>query len=360
MHAISLVVALIARRPLPNNRGDRLCVQLAICLLGLAACGATEPAAGSNQADMSDAGQGADASDAGTTDAGATDASGGSSDAGATQADGASSKSWPLPAPTLLGATRKAKVLVPKSYDGKVALPVVMLLGGYDYLSQDLDDWIALSSQVHTRNFVLILPDGQIDSDGSPYWNATPQCCDFDNTQVDDAGWLLGLLDELALGVHIDPKRVSLVGHSAGGFMAYRLACDAPERFAAVVSIAGSGFVDPKACKAKKAVSVLQIHGTKDDIMPIDGDDGIPGALGITARWGARAGCDAKSWAKTGLTVEHADDGLQAETTEWHFSKGCAANRVISLWQMEGNDHYPEFRPVFTDNLLIWTLARTR
>jgi len=269
-------------------------------------------------------------------------------------------RAWLVPGPKKLGKSRKAELFLPQSYDGTKALPVIFLLGGYDYLAADLDTWLQLSKRVNGREFALVLPDGNVDSEGSPFWNATPSCCDYDDTKVDDAGWLLSLLDELEAKVHTDTKRVALIGHSAGGFMAYRLACDAPTRFSAVVSVAGSGFVDASACKASAPVSVLQVHGVQGETMPYAGEDGIPGALGITARWGERAGCKPESWGKTGVAFEHADDGVAAETVEFSFQQGCDSGVAVVLWRMEGNDHYPEFRPVFTDNLLSWALAKAR
>lgn len=267
---------------------------------------------------------------------------------------------WELPPPTTLGGKRPAALRLPPDYDGSQALPVILLLGGYWNLASDLDDWIDLSGRVAARAFALVLPDGTVDSDGAPFWNATDTCCDYDGSGVDDVKYLTKLLDELAAKVHIDPARVAFVGHSNGGFMAYRMACELPRRVAAVASLAGSGFLDASDCHADAPVSILQVHGLEDDVMPFGGDDEAPGALEMMSRWGARAGCDLGSFGEDPDRYELVDDGVPDETTVARFHAGCDAAYDLQLWELSGNGHYPEFRPAFTERLLDWVLARSR
>lgn len=276
-------------------------------------------------------------------------------------ADTSAPPSFEVPAPTHLGGdARPAQVIVPAGYDGLTALPAVILLGGYWWYAWELDDWIDLSGRVDARGFVLVLPDGTEDEDGAPFWNATDTCCDFYGSGVDDVAYLTGLLDELTARVNVDPARVSLVGHSNGGFMAYRMACELPERVASVVSVAGSGFLSEAACGADAPVSILQVHGLEDDVMPFEGDSDAPGALTMTARWGARAGCDAASWAAEAERLELVDDDEVDETEVSRFATGCAAGVDVALWALTGSDHYPELRPAFTDRALDWILAHPR
>lgn len=53
--------------------------------------------------------------------------------------------------------------------------------------------------------------------------------------------------------------------------MAYRTACDYSDKIAAIVSIAGSTFLDPTLCKAKSPVSILEVHSTMDPIIKYNG-----------------------------------------------------------------------------------------
>lgn len=65
----------------------------------------------------------------------------------------------------------------------------------------------------------------------------------------------------------IDPHRVYLVGYSMGGHAAWALAARAPERFAAVVPIAGGG--DPKFAEQLVDVPLWAVHGADDEVVPV-------------------------------------------------------------------------------------------
>jgi len=104
------------------------------------------------------------------------------------------------------------------------------------------------------------------------------------------------LLDRLESKLPIDRSRVYLVGTSAGGFMAYRLACDIPNRFAAIASVAGSMFWTD--CSPSVAVSIYEIHGTADANVPYEGGAAtyhgvtqIEAAPDVLARWVRFDGC---------------------------------------------------------------------
>ena len=53
--------------------------------------------------------------------------------------------------------------------------------------------------------------------------------------------------------------------------MAYRMACQSADLVAAIASLAGGTFLDPGRCAPSEPVSILQIHGTADGIVPYAG-----------------------------------------------------------------------------------------
>lgn len=79
---------------------------------------------------------------------------------------------------------------------------------------------------------------------------------------------LIALLDEIESKYDVDPSRVYLTGLSMGGFGTWALACDRPERFAAIVPICGGGqwFLGDRL----KNVPVWAFHGAKDSVVPLD------------------------------------------------------------------------------------------
>ena len=137
---------------------------------------------------------------------------------------------------------------------------------------------------------------------GLYFWNATEGCCGFEpvlGPQVDDAGYLNRLLDELLTRYPIDSQRVYIYGYSNGAFMAHRMACDHAERFAAIVAGAGATFNDPERCAPSGSVSVLHFHSMADAVIPFDGgntfpgnpETAFPGAIETVERWAALNGC---------------------------------------------------------------------
>src|SRR5439155_7598 len=57
---------------------------------------------------------------------------------------------------------------------------------------------------------------------------------------IDDAGFLTGMVDKLITEIGVDPARVFATGISRGGHMAFRLALEAPSRFRAVATVSAS------------------------------------------------------------------------------------------------------------------------
>jgi predicted peptidase len=79
------------------------------------------------------------------------------------------------------------------------------------------------------------------------------------------------LLDHAQAQYAVDKKRVYLTGPSMGGFGAWAMALQQPQRFAAVVPIAGGWDserdVVPRNICAVKAVPIWVFHGAQDDIV---------------------------------------------------------------------------------------------
>ena len=112
-------------------------------------------------------------------------------------------------------------------------------------------------------------------------------------------------LDDVERSFDIDPKRVYLTGLSMGGFGAWLLAIQQPDRFAAVVPICG-GFDGstaelPIRAAAKRIAKIPQwaFHGDADDIIRVEHSRQVIGALrreGAEVRYTEYAGVRHNSW----------------------------------------------------------------
>jgi polyhydroxybutyrate depolymerase len=257
----------------------------------------------------------------------------------------------------VVGGDRPVTVHVPASYDPSRPAPLLILLHGYTADGHDIDDYFGLAAEAEERGFVYATPDGTRDSDGNRFWNATDACCNFDGRDVDDVAYLASVITEIQDELAIDPKRIAVAGHSNGGFMSHRLACERADLVAAIVSVAGVTFNDPADCAPSEPVAVAQVHGTADDTIRFGGGAirrPYPGAEATARAWATHNGCEATSVPLgTGIDVDErlADDGDAAETTveEW---AGCDAGATVQLWTIPDGGHVPALTPAFAEALM--------
>ncbi|RLB51780.1 MAG: hypothetical protein DRJ42_16255 [Deltaproteobacteria bacterium] len=291
-----------------------------LCVL-LAACGADDsPTDASTPGDAST--DGSAPSDTGAADDAADDAS-------------------VAPAPFFLGPEdRRARLVAPAAHDGVTPLPLVFLLHGYTANSTLQDALLGSTSAAHSRGFYLVLPEGTVDARGNQFWNATNFCCDFNGSGVDDVAYLTSLLDEAEAVLPVDTARVYFTGHSNGGYMSYRMACELSSRITAIASLAGSDYKEDYQCEPTEGVSVLQIHGTADATVLYGGNFAYPSATDVVARWAGRAGCDPATI--TDLDAIDVDTAIPgAETTRQRWQTGCEPGLDAELWSITAGGHIP-------------------
>ena len=91
-----------------------------------------------------------------------------------------------------------------------------------------------------------------------------------DNKGIDDVKFISDVIDHMITKYHANPQRVYITGISNGGFMTTRLACEIPDRIAAVAVVAatldiGEGY------DVKAPLPVIYMHGTGDNIIKYNG-----------------------------------------------------------------------------------------
>jgi poly(3-hydroxybutyrate) depolymerase len=65
-----------------------------------------------------------------------------------------------------VAAGRPASVRVPSDYDPNVEYPLVILLHGYSASGGVQNIYFGLSNQVTALGFILVIPDGTVNSEG--------------------------------------------------------------------------------------------------------------------------------------------------------------------------------------------------
>ncbi|NNL69713.1 MAG: prolyl oligopeptidase family serine peptidase [Acidimicrobiia bacterium] len=251
------------------------------------------------------------------------------------------------PLVAFVGEERPSRLVIPPAWeaDGE-PLPLVVLLHGYTATGELQDLYLGVSSTGSDLGYLTLTPDGTTDERGNQFWNAT----DFEQF-VDDAGYLEGLIDEVIAGYNADPDRVYLVGHSNGGFMANKLACDIPDRIAGIAAIAGGVFGTGSDCLAP--MRVLFIQGTDDGTVPFEGGvflgGRVLGAQDTVDLWRGAGECTDASATKGPFDYDLLVPGEETTITVW---EDCAPSASVELWSMEGSGHIPGFLPAFRSAMM--------
>ncbi len=264
-----------------------------------------------------------------------------------------------LQCPTPGELDRAFDLEVPDSWDGSSPLPLIYAFhggGGHRSSANRVtcpagkeDDPGCLSAKAASLGYALVRPDGTGNRPARNLrtWNAgggegewacaNGAAC---KANIDDMAYLdkvHGIVETL---IPVDPTRVFATGISNGAAISNRLACERPERIAAIASVAGTNQFAAAGGICPGGVSVLQIHGTEDPIWiyettteGIVDNDGLKlGAEDSVSSWATRNGCD-------GTTLDSAiadteDDGTRSTRTAY---QGC--ERPVDLIRVEGGGH---------------------
>ncbi len=255
-------------------------------------------------------------------------------------------------------------VHVPASYTPSSPAPLILALHGYGGSGAQLEAYVNFTALAEPFGFLLVAPDGTGDLIGNRFWNATNACCNFFGSPVNDAAYLLALINEIKAQLTVDNQRVYIVGHSNGGFMSYRMACEHADTIAAVASLAGATFLDPNACTPNAAVHTLQIHGTNDSVINytggcIGGTGCYPGAVTTAETWANYNACSLTP----DLTAPPIDLDASipgAETTVARYNRDCAAGGSAELWTIQGGAHSPTLSADFSRLVVEWLYAHPK
>jgi polyhydroxybutyrate depolymerase len=291
------------------------------------------------------------------TDAVATDAA--TSDAAASEAapTGARVESEAI-------GDRRFEINVPAGYNGSKPVALVVVLHGYTGSGAGAKEYFKLEAEARKRGFLTVYPDGIADSSGNQFWNATDACCQLTATESDDSAFLTKLIDRVEEKFAVDPKRVYVAGHSNGGFMSYRMACEHADRIAAIVSVAGATFDDVSGCRPSQAVSVLQVHGTSDAVISFTGGsilgDLYPGALTSVTTWAAYDGCSSEAQAGAGAASFDLDELVAGNDAGVTAFAGCPPGVAVELWAINGGSHEPALTAEFASSIMDFLLAHPK
>ena len=176
---------------------------------------------------------------------------------------------------------RSYLVHVPPQAAAKRALPVVIAFHGGGSNAEVMRSYTRMDAASDRDGYIAVYPNGSSGLQGRFLtWNAGSCCGPAAALRIDDVGFTLAVLDDLAARTTIDASRVYATGLSNGSMMAYRLAAEASHRIAAVAGVAGSMSLTNFA--PAKPVPVMHIHSMQDHIARFEGGLGTPKTIADT------------------------------------------------------------------------------
>ncbi len=251
---------------------------------------------------------------------------------------------------------------IPTAYNSENPMPVMFCLHGLGDDMQNFHNSLELNQWGETANWIIITPqalDAQIPLMGSlgNAWNSGAGAEGIPilgtvilNDNVDDAGFLMAILDSLENNLNINTDSVFFMGFSLGGFMSNRMAIEHGDRITAIASVSGTIGMAVKDQIPVAKVNTLHFHGTNDETIAYE-DAGFPiGGTNYSTGLGAEQTVDYwKTHNQCGNEATHTffpdekEDGL---TFERFLYKNESENIQTALIKANNGIHDWYYTPV--------------
>jgi len=265
------------------------------------------------------------------------------------------------------GVTRTYRTYVPQGLAKGAPLVVVMHGSGENGAQMRIETGYGFDRTADTHGFAVVYPNAH---EHGGDWNACGTVGDAsaNGPSIDDVAFLTRLVDKLIHEIGVDPGRVFAAGSSRGGFMAFRLALEAPSRFRAVVAVSANVHT-PDNFKCKPAQngtsSVMIMNGTKDPLVPFGG--GQVSLFGFSYKYGrvmssresAKYFADLNHIAGAPATSEtNVADGVRVEQVLWRNDRKVEVELVAIHGGGHGIPQPYRRRPPLIGPLLLGPLPK--
>lgn len=230
---------------------------------------------------------------------------------------------------------RRYLVYIPESYDDTKPTPLILNLHGFTSEAWQQVLFSKMNETADEKGFIVAYPDGYEYS-----WNSGHYCCgEAVEENIDDVGFLKAVIADIDDRLCVDRKRVYATGMSNGGFMSFRLACDAGDVFAAVAPVAGALAYDN--CNPSRPMPIIAYNGVQDQTVSIES-----GRASIE-QWLTLNNCTDETsilqfGTSTCTTHTQCDDGVTISFCEMDPMGHCWPGGSESLCVLSGNAPFNE------------------
>ena len=261
---------------------------------------------------------------------------------------------WDNPGPVIdLNDGRDSQLFLPSGYKDENPVPLLINLHGYTGTGASQTLYSYMQEAANLAGVAYIAPNGTKDNLENNFWNAGSSCCNFNNKDVDDIGYLDKLIDNALQAANINANKVYLFGHSNGAFMSYTYLCSGTSKIAAVAGLAGAMDPDSNTCKSKPG-NILHIHGELDETSLYQGGalfgNRFTSADQTIEQWSAINGCRQNEQSEIDLL--DSIDGVDTTKEIYLCSRGA-----LELWRLPQGSHTPVLDLDFARNVLTWLMT---
>ena len=252
---------------------------------------------------------------------------------------------------TFDGMHRDYRLHVPPAAASGKPLPLVLNLHGATQNAQLEEITSDMDPNADMNGYLVAYPDGTriskvltpdpVAKNAQYGWNAG-MCCGLPvSKHINDVGFLLNVIEDIATKTPVDLQRVYMTGISNGGMMAYAMAAEASGHVAAISSV--SGQVEIPVIHPTRSVPTMEFHSVNDPIAKFDGTpsanplDRLSVMQGID-QWVKADGCAKKP--TTGAVITGAAGSISAGETATPITyTHCRSGAEVALWRFTGSGH---------------------
>jgi polyhydroxybutyrate depolymerase len=255
----------------------------------------------------------------------------------------------------------------PAAATGK-PLPLVLNLAGatQNGLLEELQT--GMDSNADENGYLVAYPNGtRISTVLTPdpvakqaqYGFNAGECCGLPVTKkVNDVGFLLKVISDIAARTPTNLRRVYVTGISNGGMMAYAMAAEASDHIAAIASV--SGQVEIPTIHPTRSVPTMEFHSVDDPIALYKGTPNKNRKLVLSVQEGIN------QWVKADgcRPTPHVDKTIvgtgaisEGETATLITYTHCRSGAEVALWRFTGSGHVWPGATFNTGPMNTWILA---
>lgn len=237
------------------------------------------------------------------------------------------------------GRRRSFNVHVPPSYDADKPMPMMILAAGMSQRGKDVEEMFEANKLADKEGFIAVYPDSVnwFDVKDLRTWESGNGLV-LPGQKAGDVKFMGDIIEAVKKQANIDPQRIHMAGMSNGGMLTYSTAAALSGTLASIGIL--SSTMSGKEPAPKQPLSMINIHGTADRIIPYNGMTDTPPVLtdvGVPLFQPAHFGTD--YYRKlAGITAEPivVKNGIETIERSTNPANGTAVEHIT----LAGVDHF--------------------